>query len=93
MKEGICAICGEHKKLSFEHAPPKSAFNNKPIHLVDSDQMFQENFKYTNEALSQKGWGQFTLCESCNNNTGSWYGDSFKDFAQQGMEILRKENT
>ena len=31
VKEGICAPCGEFKKLSFEHVPPKSAFNNKPL--------------------------------------------------------------
>lgn len=92
-KEGICAICGEHKKLSFEHVPPRSAFNDKPIHLLDSEQMFQENYKYTHESLSQKGLGQYTLCEACNNNTGSWYGDSFKDFAQQGMTILQKDNS
>jgi len=24
---GICHICGEHKKLSFEHVPPRAAFN------------------------------------------------------------------
>lgn len=25
---GICKICKEEKKLTYEHFPPKSAFNN-----------------------------------------------------------------
>lgn len=30
-REGICRICGEHKRLTFEHVPPQSAFNSNPV--------------------------------------------------------------
>lgn len=39
--------------------------------------------------VQQKGAGAYTLCEQCNNNTGSWYGTHFVDWCYQGMEILR----
>ena len=28
---GICHLCGENTKLSFEHVPPKAAFNSRPV--------------------------------------------------------------
>ena len=32
---GECHICGEIKKLSFEHSPPAKAFNQDPIVYVE----------------------------------------------------------
>ncbi len=55
--------------------------------------MFDGTPKYSKDTLSQKGLGSYTLCSSCNNSTGGWYGDSFKDFATQGMEILKKQDS
>ena len=26
--EGTCKLCGQQKKLTFEHVPPESAFNS-----------------------------------------------------------------
>ena len=37
---------------------------------------------------SNKGFGGYTLCESCNNNTGDWYARDFVSFAHQGMKII-----
>jgi hypothetical protein len=90
---GDCALCGKYKKLSFEHVPPQSAFNNKPIfrqtheHLTDSN-----SFVYGLRMRSNKGSGGYTLCESCNNDTGDWYARDFSDFAHQGVEILKNSN-
>jgi hypothetical protein len=36
----------------------------------------------------QKGAGAYTLCESCNSDTGSWYGTAYADWAAQAMRIL-----
>ena len=30
---GKCNLCGEVQQLSFEHVPPKSAFNNTPVFI------------------------------------------------------------
>ncbi len=87
--DGICALCGNLAKLSFEHVPPQSAFNDKPILIQTSEHLTDSASRlYGKKGKSNKGFGSNTLCESCNRNTGSWYGSSFKDFAHQGMEIL-----
>lgn len=88
---GKCHICRDHTKLSFEHVPPRSAFNDCPA-------VYKEVFELINKdpsryferkgPVSQRGVGAYTLCEKCNNDTGSWYGDAFADWAHQGMEIL-----
>ena len=33
--EGTCCICGSHGKLSFEHVPPKQAFNDHGVFEAD----------------------------------------------------------
>lgn len=43
-KEGACCICGTHGKLTFEHIPPKSAFNNHGL-LVASVQDYLDSEK------------------------------------------------
>jgi hypothetical protein len=31
---GTCHICGDHGKLSFEHVPPKEAFNKRVVRRI-----------------------------------------------------------
>lgn len=86
---GKCHICGLSTKLSFEHVPPRAAFNDRQV-------LYKEVMKLINHfpeeikggRISQKGMGGYTLCPKCNNNTGKWYGSAFADFAYQGMSIL-----
>lgn len=88
--EGQCLICGQFRKLSFEHVPPKNAFNNRPI-FIHKD--FGADNPFTKKK-SNKGFGSDTLCEACNNNTGNWYAKDFGVFAREGMTILKaSENT
>jgi hypothetical protein len=88
--EGKCAVCQFEGKLSFEHVPPKSAFNDKPIlvqgheHLLDN-----ESHLYKKSSRSNKGFGAYTLCEPCNNQTGGWYANDFAVFAIQAMTQLK----
>lgn len=90
---GKCAICGQHKKLTFEHVPPQSAFNNKSIYIQTHDYLFEErSYLYGKKKKSNKGFGGYTLCESCNNNTGDWYARDFGDFAHQGMQAIQNLN-
>lgn len=84
---GNCLICGSWGKLSFEHVPPKSAFNTKPILLQQMDDIEKGTGKRIN-----KGFGAYTLCESCNKKTGGWYGSAFSAFAKTGMELLLQES-
>jgi hypothetical protein len=81
-QNGKCHICGSTGNLSFEHVPPESAFNDKPVIL--------KPFEGGKGKIQQRGMGAYTLCELCNNNTGSWYGANFVKFCHMGMEILQK---
>ena len=89
---GNCRICGTHAELHFEHVPSKAAFNNRPavgkyaLELInkDPDHYFdRKGHKY------QRGVGAYTLCEKCNNNTGTWYSGTFANFAHQSLDILK----
>jgi len=91
-KVGVCHICGSSGKLSFEHVPPRAAFNDHPV-LVAADikdiiGKLDCDFKDIKTITHQRGAGAFTLCEKCNNNTGKWYGKSFADWAFQAFKIL-----
>ena len=80
----LCAICGEKRVMTFEHIPPKSAFNNNPIfiqrheHLID-----RTSYLYGKKSKLNNGFGIKSLCSSCNNNTGQWYANDYKNFAIQ----------
>lgn len=88
--EGNCALCSKFKKLSFEHVPPQSAFNNRPVFIQTHKHLTDQNsYVYGKKMRSNRGMGGFTLCETCNNNTGDWYARDFADFAHQGMEIIK----
>ena len=87
-----CHICGKHTKLSFEHVPPEAAFNDCPVvgkHIVDLINKDPEYYFDENGHKSQRGAGAYTLCEQCNSDTGSWYGDAFANFASQSLNILQ----
>lgn len=102
---GICKLCGKSGSLSFEHVPPKAAFNNgKAFYSTSLDQLmnldpdpdylerFGDQYPIDKSKKSQGGVGFNTLCNPCNNNTGSWYGKDYVDWAQQCMYILLKAN-
>ncbi len=85
-----CAICGNKGKLSFEHIPPKNALNNKPVFIQNAENLFERKSRlFEKKKKSPKGFGRHSLCESCNNNTGSWYAKDFGSFIQQNIEILK----
>jgi hypothetical protein len=91
--EGNCHICGEYGKLSFEHIPPRAAFNERRVIAVNFEQALELGPDGIPKGpIQQSGMGSYTLCERCNNNTGSWYGSKFVDWCYQGMNILIRAN-
>ena len=78
--------------MTFEHIPPRSAFNSTPARPVSGLDLLTEKtindekrmpwdttgLKYENQ---QQGMGRYSLCADCNNNTGAWYGDAYTFFA------------
>lgn len=91
---GICALCRKHfDDLTFEHIPPRSAFNATPAKPITGEGVLEDNrmpwdttgLPYKNQ---QQGMGKYSLCKTCNNNTGSWYGDEYRIVAQVVHNIL-----
>ena len=86
-------MCGKECELTFEHIPPRAAFNSTPARPVSGEKLFEEKLddgeermpwdieglKYQNQ---QQGMGKYSLCRECNNSTGSWYGDAYVTFAR-----------
>lgn len=90
---GICHICGEFTQMSWEHVPPEKAFNDQPmIYSPLLDAFADEIDGPLKGKISQRGMGAYTLCNPCNNATGSWYGDPFIQWTYQGAQILVRTN-
>lgn len=70
-KNGICHICGEHGKMSYEHWPPQSCDNKEVMRLITSKNKLGHRLV--------RGFGRYTLCEVCNGYTGK-YSEGLKDF-------------
>lgn len=87
--EGICHICGTYGVLSFEHVPPRSAFNKDAVRLETLEQQLERGLGTNSRGrVQQRGAGEFTLCERCNNSTGDWYVPAFADWCMQGADVL-----
>jgi hypothetical protein len=93
MIQGRCLICGTVGDLSFEHVPPRKAFNDRPVVRVNFEQaMSLGPDEILNGPIEQRGMGAQTLCVRCNSITGHWYGGNFVDWCYQGMDILIRSN-
>jgi len=85
----LCSICGLKKKLTFEHMPPKASGNKTPVNIVGLENMTPlGGYLHGKFKKSPKGMGRDTLCESCNNLTGSWYGESYVELANQMNQAI-----
>lgn len=93
-KTGICHLCGDYKELTFEHIPPQSAFNNRPIFIKKYEHQFDKtSFVYGKSIRSNKGAGSYCFCKSCNNNTGTWYANDFTEFVIQAHDYFKNTNS
>jgi hypothetical protein len=85
-KVGVCCICGISGTLSFEHVPPQSAYNKERIvERKVADKIADRDTKGT---IVQGGSGAYTLCQECNNNTGSWYGGEYIKWAHISQSAI-----
>ncbi|WP_237212999.1 hypothetical protein [Falsiroseomonas oryziterrae] len=90
---GECHLCGTHGKLSFEHVPPEAAFNDRKVllhsieKLISADDIAAAMEDTSGTQIKQRGMGAYTLCERCNNTTGSWYGSAYVELAHAAMPL------
>jgi hypothetical protein len=89
--EGTCHLCGRQAELTFEHVPPRAAFNTGRVRSYDYHEWHKMREGEPHRVkLRQGGAGGYTLCAACNNNTGGWYGSAFVEWCYQGVTILRQ---
>jgi hypothetical protein len=88
---GTCHICGRVGPLTYEHVPPRSAFNKSGIWLARGSQLFREHdFSNLDREQQQRGAGDYTLCAHCNNTTGHQYGGAYVDWARDAVELVQR---
>ena len=88
---GYCHICGCYGELSYEHIPPENALNtNKAIIYTGDDVIKRYKGEKSKYICRQQGMGKFSLCENCNNKTGSWYVPQYSDVAKNVARSLHK---
>lgn len=98
MKYGKCHLCGREGNLTFEHTPPRKAFNSDKAFILQGkrilefdDRLFPWQLPHSKGELKQGGIGGYTLCGKCNNNTGKWYGGAFVDFIRKGYREVHSQ--
>lgn len=83
---GVCRLCSRNGALTFEHVPPRRAYNDYPAVFRTLDEWEAgEGGTYI-----QQGRGGHYLCQRCNSTTGGNYGGAFVDWARQGMELVHQ---
>lgn len=98
-KYGKCHLCGKEEQLTFEHLPPQKANNNQEAHAIVGDNLMRHiagvkdpwDFKGVRYKKLQRGMGGYTLCSTCNNNTGNWYAKHYTDFANTIGYVLNNK--
>ncbi|MDZ7759471.1 MAG: hypothetical protein U5L00_04345 [Desulfovermiculus sp.] len=79
-----CHICLKKYKLTKEHVPPKSAFNQ---YNRLWERLVHEGYKVLRRVTHIKGglWVK-TICEKCNNETCSFYANEYVKLVKQLVE-------
>lgn len=94
-KEGMCHICGEFEKLTFEHVPPRSLGNDRPRNSYSAVKMLKqgraiEDTEGIYAKIQQQGSGGHTLCQRCNSYLGSNYVPAYNQFILNTVGIFKQ---
>lgn len=94
---GICKLCKQERELTYEHTPPRSAFNkNTSFYKLTTDEYFKNAKEYVERKIKPKtrkeqgGVGNYCLCKACNDFLGSKYVNDYKRFAEISYSILHE---
>lgn len=85
--EGYCQICGEFKKLSADHVPPKGSI---PLSAVEQ----QTIMEYTNKSPLKRVKGKHesvfnTICQTCNSALGLFDSEIKRVSEKIGTKVKR----
>jgi hypothetical protein len=96
MQKGVCRLCKKTTDLSFEHIPPKVAFNKytkyQSIPFIEYIQNSHNPDYKPSGKLMQGGLGDYCLCIRCNSFLGLHYVPSYYRIALVSKNILLKYN-
>lgn len=88
MPRDECRVCGQIRELTFEHIPPRSAYNSDAVQVLDYDDWTLYRAGAEAGSLQHGGTGECTLCAKCNNQRiGSRYGTDYVDWV---VDIKRR---
>ncbi len=91
---GICRICKKEKQLTFEHIPPRVAFNKNTRYYSIPYNEFVKSPNFIEHKpkgiVHQGGIGYHTLCGTCNEFLNKHYVRSFSKWANIGMSLNSK---
>lgn len=79
-----CRLCGIVKPLSFEHVPPRSAFNNVPRFYPVASEFISNRYRggpAPTMIREPRGAGAYTLCVECNTKRCARYAQHFVEWA------------
>ena len=90
--DGICRICRKLRELTYEHVPPRCAFNRAPARMYRLEQwVILESGGPAQYRKQQRGSGYVSLCEECNNRRGGrWNVPDFCLWARTGDAAIRR---
>lgn len=97
---GECMLCGQTKKLSYEHVPPKQACNSFRVNEYSFDSFINSESNYFSRkpwdfsgisgTIKQNGSGGYYLCQDCNSKTGSWYISEYVKLSNTFQSIIEE---
>ncbi|MDD5691619.1 MAG: hypothetical protein PHP10_00365 [Candidatus Omnitrophica bacterium] len=86
-----CHICLRLRELTFEHIPPRAAFNDRRVITLNFDSAIKLGpDEFVKGPINQRGSGGHTLCAQCNSYTGRFYGTRFVNWCYEAFYILIK---
>ena len=86
---GVCACCGEHGKLTFEHVPPRSCYNDRSAQLLEGTKALGlVPGEIGRGRIQQRGAGGYYTCARCNSATGNMYVPETIGWVQRGAGVL-----
>lgn len=96
-----CKLCGETKQLTYEHIPPRSAFNNCRSRFIPGDEIVVHiasddvpwDISKRKGIIQQRGYGLHSLCQGCNSYTGRKYVPAYSDFCKQAFEQVGEQGS
>jgi len=88
--EGKCWLCGRWAKLTREHIPPRSAFNDRPLLLYEVERNSASVGRMAWAERREGGLIVVSLCGECNSWCGGQYGSHYVEFIRKIAEPVEK---